>query len=35
MESIRKKENEMQSEINNKKDILRKIQAPKLRAIDK
>jgi len=35
MESIRKKENEMQSEINNKKDILRKIQAPNLRAIDK
>ncbi|XP_074593771.1 structural maintenance of chromosomes protein 1A-like [Brevipalpus obovatus] len=32
---IKKKEAEMQAEINSKKDILRKIQAPNMRAIDK
>jgi len=34
-EQIKKKENEFQSEIDSKKEILRKIQAPNLRALDK
>lgn len=34
-DQIKKKENEMQSEIDQKKEILRKIQAPNLRALDK
>jgi len=34
-EQIKKKENEMQSQIDQKKEILRKIQAPNLRALDK
>lgn len=34
-DAIKKKESEMQSEINNKREVLRKIQAPNMRAIDK
>ena len=34
-EAIKKKESEMQSEINQKREVLRKIQAPNMRAIDK
>lgn len=34
-DAIKKKENEMQSEINQKREVLRKIQAPNMRAIDK
>jgi hypothetical protein len=34
-DAIKKKESEMQSEINNKREVLRKIQAPNMRAIDR
>lgn len=34
-DAIKKKEQEMQAEINHKRDILRKIQAPNMRALDK
>ena len=34
-DAIKKKENEMQGEINQKREVLRKIQAPNMRAIDK
>jgi hypothetical protein len=32
---IKKKEQEMQAEINNKREIMKKIQAPNMRANDK
>ncbi|CAG2121373.1 unnamed protein product, partial [Medioppia subpectinata] len=34
-DAIKKKESEMQTEINSKREVLRKIQAPNMRAIDK